>query len=269
MKRIRWDWRLLKLLVMSRGYLLKEVPGRLPVEEFPNRRGLAEKTLHGNVAEGKAAPRKIAEYLMTEEGMPTRPGYEKTAKVVRLGLAALRGESFRVIGKKLDAHSGKLDKLLSEVEAIRAVLKVAVHVTATVLLLVGLGFAGHQLRGDVSSGETASATRVPPVGDTAKGATGAPGFVVYLRTVLGGVLDLGKKAEESWIPKDPYPGQKPEKDCDRRLGEMPINGGCWVRIDYVKPPCELLFRHGDSCYRPVAADPTKPVGMSPVVPGQR
>jgi hypothetical protein len=63
MKRIRWDWRLLKLVVTSRGYLLKEVPGQLPLEKFPNRKGLAEKTLHGNAAEGKKAPRKIAEYL--------------------------------------------------------------------------------------------------------------------------------------------------------------------------------------------------------------
>ena len=272
MKRIPWDWRLLKRVITSRGFLLKEVPGQLPVELFPDRKGLAEKTLQGNVTEGKKARRDIAEYLITEKGLPTRPGYEKTAKVVRLGLAAFRGESFRVIGKKLDAHGGKLDKLLSEVEAIRLALKGLLHVTATVLLLGGLGFAGHRLRASMTSGETASATQTPPVGDVVNGATGAAEvYAAGVRAVLGALLDMGKKEvkeKEFWIPKDPFPFQKLEKDCDRRLGEVAINGGCWFRSADVKPPCELLFRHGDSCYRPVAADPTKPVGMSPVVPGQ-
>jgi len=269
MKRIPWDWRLLKLVITSRGFLLKEVPGQLPEDLFPDRKGLAEKTLQGNVTEGKSARPDIAEYLVAK--LPTRPGYEKTAKVVRLGLAAWRGESFRVIGKRLDAHGGKLDKLLTEVEAIRLAMKGFLHVaTTTVLLVAGLGFAGHQLlRAGVISGETASATQTPPVGDTAKGATGAPGFVVYLRAVLGGVLDLGKKAEENWIPKTPYPGQKLEKDCDRRLGETPINGGCWVKVADMAPPCELLFRHGNACYRPVSADPNKPVGMFPGSSGQQ
>jgi len=266
MKRIRWDWRLLKLVLASRGYFLKEVAGLLPEKKFPDRKGLAEKTLQGNAAEGKKARRDIAEYLMTEEGMPTRPGYEKTAKVVRLGLAALRGESFRVIGKKLDAHGGKLDKLLSEVEAIRALFKVAVHVTAIVLLIGGLGFAGHQLRADVSSAETTNTTRVPPVVNVVNGAMNAA--EAALRAALS-ALDMGKKAEtEFWIPKEPYPWQK-TKDCNPDLGERLINGGCWAGMVDVKPPCKLLFRHGDICYRPVAADPNKPVGMLPDNPGQQ
>lgn len=254
MKRIRWDWRLLKLVLTSRGYLLKEVPGQLPVEKFPKRKGLAEKTLQGNAAEGKKAPRKIAEYLMTEEGLPTRPGFEKTSKVVRLGLAALSGLPSPTIAKKLDANGGKLDTLLAEVAAIRAMLKVAVHVSGTVLLLVGLGFAGHyQLQADVSSGVTASVTQLPPVAEAA------------LRAALAALLDMGKKTEakELWIPKDPFPWQKLAKDCEPKLGEVAINGGCWFRSADVKPPCELLFRHGDSCYRPIAADPTKPVGLFP------
>jgi len=264
MKRIPWDWRLLKLVLTSRGVPLKEVPALLPEDLFPDRKGLAEKTLQANVTDGKEARRDIAEYLAAT--VPTRPGYEKTAKVVRLGLAAFRGESFRVIGKRLDAHGGKLDKLLTEVEAIRLALKGFLHITTTVLVIAGLGSAAaHQLRAGVSSGGvTASATQTPPVGDSAKGATGAPGFVVYLRAVLGGVLDLGKKAEENLIPKAPYPGQKLEKDCDKSMGERAINGGCWVGVVDVKPPCgPNLFRHGDICYRPVAADPTKPVGMLP------
>ena len=90
-----------------------------------------------------------------------------------------------------------------------------------------------------------------------------------LRAALA-ALDMGKKEEkELWIPKEPAPWQKLEKACTPDLGEEAINGGCWFSSAAVKPPCKLLFRHGDACYRPVAADPTKPVGMSPVVPGQR
>jgi hypothetical protein len=185
--------------------------------------------------------------------------------VVRLGLAAFRGESFRVIGKKLDAHSGKLDKLLSEVEAIRLALKGLLHVTATVLLLGGLGFAGHQLRAGMTSGETASATRVPRVGDAVNGVVSAADAL--LRAALA-AMDMGKKEEkELWIPKEPAPWQKLAKDCNPRLREEPINGGCWVRV-YGDPPCQDLFRHGNACYRPVAADPNKPVGMSRSMPVQ-
>jgi hypothetical protein len=93
--------------------------------------------------------------------------------------------------------------------------------------------------------------------------------VSYLRALLGALLDLGKKNEELWIPKDPFPGQKLAKDCDPRLGEQAINGGCWVGIVGVKPPCGILFRHGDICYRPVSADPQKPVGIFPTTPAQQ
>jgi hypothetical protein len=288
MKRIRWDWRLLKLIAESRGFLLKEIPGQLPKEKFKKRKGLAESTLHGKAKHGKPAQRRVAEYLASEEGLPTRKGFEKTAKVVRLGLAALNGlPSPTVAGKldalrskldtthakidlngakldshtaKLDTHGGKLDTLLTEVAAIRAVLKGAVHVTVTVLLLVGLMMAGHQLRAGMSSAETASASQVPPVGNVVNGATSEA--AALLRAALGHLLDLGKKTEEEhWIPKEPAPWQKLAKDCNPRQGEIALNGGCWVYIYDVKPPCGELFRHGDRCYRPVAADPLKPMGL--------
>jgi len=91
--------------------------------------------------------------------------------------------------------------------------------------------------------------------------------VSYFRSVLGAVLEMGEKTREHWIPKEPFPGQKPAKDCNPRLREQPINGGCWVGV-IGDPPCGDLFRHGNVCYRPVAADPAKPVGVFPRVPGQ-
>jgi len=51
------------------------------------------------------------------------------------------------------------------------------------------------------------------------------------------VLDLGKKAEENWVPKEPLPGQKLAKDCKASLGEEAINGGCWFASKKLNPPC--------------------------------
>ena len=97
---------------------------------------------------------------------------------------------------------------------------------------------------------------------------GAPaGF--DLRTFLGAIAsgEMGKKApEELWIPDQPLPGQK-LPPCEARLGEAEIKGGCWGNMTAaVKPPCGLLFRYGDGCYRPVAADPKKSVGLVPEQP---
>jgi hypothetical protein len=88
-----------------------------------------------------------------------------------------------------------------------------------------------------------------------------------VRAALGALVNMGKKTEEHWIPKDPAPWQKLAKDCDRELREEPINGGCWVEV-VGPPPCGKLFRNGDKCYRPVAADPSKPVGAPVPEPTQ-
>jgi len=55
------------------------------------------------------------------------------------------------------------------------------------------------------------------------------------------------------------PGQR-AAPCNAAVGEETINGNCWVYIFAVKPPCGILFRQGDKCYRPVAAEPKKPTG---------
>lgn len=45
---------------------------------------------------------------------------------------------------------------------------------------------------------------------------------------------------------------------------MAIYGNCWLNVGAVKPPCgRFAFRHGDKCYRPIAADPKKPVEWAP------
>jgi hypothetical protein len=102
---------------------------------------------------------------------------------------------------------------------------------------------------------------------TNMGPGGAPlGF--DLRTFLGAVTgQMGQKLVDQYIPDRPLPNQK-LPPCLGEAGESEMNGGCWAAMAHVKPPCgRYLFRSGDECYRPVAADPSKRVGEEPR-PGQ-
>jgi len=74
---------------------------------------------------------------------------------------------------------------------------------------------------------------------------------------------LGKTAPaEKWFPAAPLEGQR-LPPCDEGLGQEAISGGCWLRVDAVRPPCGRLYRKGDSCWVPIAADPKQPVGGAP------
>ncbi len=297
MKRLIFTWTLLRLVLQSKGYGMKELPDRLKTR-WPKRKGLGSSSIQEKASKGKKAPRDVAGFVTSEEDLPTRQGYEKPAKVVRLGLAAMSGQPSPTLGRKLDAlggkldgadakldaanakldtahtkldsNGGKLDALRAEVATMHAEQRSARHVTGTVLgllLLVGLLFAGRQPQPDTGRAEWTHATRVPPVSNVANGATGVEAYQAYLRAALSALLEMGKKSQENWIPKEPFPGQKLAKDCRAGLREQAINGGCWVHV-VGDPPCGELFRHGNGCYRPVSADPEKPVGMAPAVPGQ-
>ena len=82
----------------------------------------------------------------------------------------------------------------------------------------------------------------------------------------GSLLAMGEKVPERRydqpIPTFTLPGQK-VAPCDAELGEVAIHGNCWAWQGAVKPPCGRIFRHGDKCYRPIAADPQKPVEPAP------
>jgi hypothetical protein len=180
---------------------------------------------------------------------------------------------------KLDAVNGKLDGSGAKLATLEATLN---HVDAKVDLLVtwledqkvkrdkprgtrrGLGawvFIGLGVLGLFFSG------RVQLVLDA------DPGVMTVAEAALRAALsalNLGKnEPKEFRIPKEPFSWQKLAKDCKASLGEVAINGGCWVPLhtSVKAPPCGELFRHGDICYRPVAADPQKPVGLVPNSPG--
>jgi hypothetical protein len=107
---------------------------------------------------------------------------------------------------------------------------------------------------NVAEGAAKEAAKALPSMSIAKNPLGA---------LATGSKSMGEKAPpEQWIPKQPFANQKLAPNCRLALGEEAINGGCWVRLAIVKPPCgDELYRHGDACYRPVAADPNTPVGL--------
>jgi hypothetical protein len=177
---------------------------------------------------------------------------------------------------KLDAAHGKLDALhavatgtAAAVEQLAASQNRKAHLGWMLVFALALAFVyGRRDRPESNCTETASVTQPPAVANAVNGATSEA--AALLRAALGHLLDLGKKSgEEHWIPKEPASWQKLAKDCNPRQGETAINGGCWVKVADMEPPCGEIFRHGNACYRPVAADPLKPVGMAPDAPGQQ
>jgi len=204
-----------------------------------------------------------------------------------LGELASAGAKLDTANSKLDTANAKLDVVSGKLDAMqtrlndtastidRLTLKVTESRKANermfwavvvLCLLVLVLMSGRPTHPEASrAAEMTTATQQPPVVNVANGTTVRR---LDLRVFLAALLDMGKKVEENWIPKEPFPGQKLAKDCKASLGERAINGGCWFASLDVKPPCGELFRHGDICYRPVAADPTKPLGLAPSGPSQ-
>src|SRR5262249_36454708 len=76
------------------------------------------------------------------------------------------------------------------------------------------------------------------------------------RSLIDPPAAWGEKPLDQPIPVKRLPGQK-AAPCDTEDAQVEINGNCWLRVADVKPPCRRFFRHGDSCYAPIAA-PRKP-----------
>jgi hypothetical protein len=111
------------------------------------------------------------------------------------------------------------------------VLKGLLHVTGAVLLLLGLMIAGHQIiRADMSNMSSAETTAtLPPVGDAAKGATGAPGIGAYLRAVLGGVLDLARRLKRTGFRRPHTPARSWRRIATRTSERNPSMAGAGLR----------------------------------------
>jgi hypothetical protein len=64
------------------------------------------------------------------------------------------------------------------------------------------------------------------------------------------------------LPPQPVPGQQ-RVPCKRK-GEVPINGGCWVHLTNIEPPCgEEEYEWQGSCYRPSGVRSRPPTSKKP------
>lgn len=214
------------------------------------------------------------------EGMETRAGYERQTEIVTAGLRALHGDSPLLDVGQLAAELRerfpadefvlKLVEALEEKASQRAdsffqklaerfgrVSRKQIAIFAGSGALVGCCLAlavAPLLPGRANAAFQAG----PPV--VIVSATAADDSPVWLRFEPGSLVALadpgGTRPAEQYVPKSTLPGQK-VAPCDEGLRQEAIYGNCWLPI-VGAPPCGRLFRHGDKCYAPVAAEPKKP-----------
>jgi hypothetical protein len=177
------------------------------------------------------------------EGMQTWRGYERQTEIVAAGLRAAHADrpaarlpalqrAWRFL-RRLAARVGRLSWRPVAVTAASGAL-----VGCLVLLAAGAARPGPLMVIIADAGPDGAPVRFDPGAILA-----APAW--------------GEKPLDQPIPVKTLPGQKVEP-CDVGVGEVAINGNCWTLISAVKPPCGRLFRQGDACYRPIAAEAKKP-----------
>src|SRR4051812_24350782 len=184
------------------------------------------------------------------EGMETRRGYERQTEIVTTGLLARHGAP-PIADVPAKAHQRAFRFLRKLAERVGRLSWRPVAVTAASGALVGCLVL-------LVAPLLAGATQPGPLVLVLPGA-GPDGSTVSFdpRGLVDKAAEWGEKPLDQPIPVKTLPGQK-AAPCDARWGEEAINGNCWVWIAAVKPPCGLLFRQGDKCYRPIAVEPKKP-----------
>ena len=187
------------------------------------------------------------------EGLKTWPSYERQAEIVTKGLMALHGDPSVDVGPVAAELPGALKEALERKARVPKLSRAARRritiagsgaVVACFALLIAPLLAG--------------ATRPGPLlvilADAGPG--GAP-VRFDPEAILASPAAWGEKQLDQPIPVKTLPGQR-AAPCDAGIGQEELNGNCWMLVSKVKPPCGRLFRQGDSCYIPVAAEPKKP-----------
>jgi len=228
--------------------------------------------LHG--AAPVPAPVEAGSVQGEEEAAPV----EDVAKVLKELRDALPGELVEALEAKVNARDGKLIDALEEkagaresklIDALEE--RAAAREGGLVQELARLGRFSwtRAIPGGVGA-FLGSLIVVPLLLGFAAVSVGTPGFTYrppgrpdasprwFEPGSALAVFEWGEKPPvDQTVPDWTLPGQR-VAPCDEGLGEVAINGNCWTFIADVKPPCGRLFRHGDKCYRPIAADPKKP-----------
>jgi hypothetical protein len=179
------------------------------------------------------------------EGLETRRGYERQTEIVTAGLRARHGARPPPARQRIDQRAFKFLRRLAERFGRAFWTRIAVTaasgaVVAVLLvpLLAGAARPGPLMVMVFGPGADDAPVRFDP------------------RILMDMPARWGEKPLDQPIPKFTLPGQK-VAPCDAGLFEVAINGNCWTKIGDATPPCGRLFRQGDACYRPIAAEPKK------------
>jgi hypothetical protein len=93
-------------------------------------------------------------------------------------------------------------------------------------------------------------------------------------------LPVGAAVRKGWqgvgldMPKRPFKGQaRTDKEGKCEDSEVPINGGCWIALADMKPPCKSkAYEWTGRCYLPIYPAPPEPsstLPRAPEVPARR
>jgi hypothetical protein len=180
------------------------------------------------------------------EGMPTWRGHERKTEIVTAGLLSRHGA--RPAVQEPPSVSQRVVRLLRELALrFRHASWKPIAITAASGALVGclvLLVAGAARPGRL-------VVVLPGAGPDGSTVSFDPG------AILATPAAWGEKPLDQPIPVKTLPGQR-VAPCDTGIAQVEINGNCWLRVADLKPPCGRLFRRGDSCYIPVAAEAKKP-----------
>jgi len=239
-----------RLLLEAKGWGVAKAAEHLSEMRELARFHISHPKLSKRTAPGSKFPIE-PEVAAAVEGMETRIGYERQTEIVTAGLLAAHADRPAVgIRARLPAGQRifRLVRRLAERFGRAAWKPIAIAGTGALVgclaLLVAPLLAG--------------AAQLGPLVVVLPGA-GPDGSTVSFdpRGLVDKAAEWGEKPLDQPIPVKTLPGQK-VAPCDPRWGEVAINGNCWLRVADVKPPCGLLFRQEDSCYRPIAAEPKRP-----------
>ncbi|HEY8211819.1 MAG TPA: hypothetical protein VIG99_30265 [Myxococcaceae bacterium] len=240
---------------------------------------ISQATLSRKTTPGSKFPIE-PEVAAAVEALETRVGYERQTEIVTKGLLALHGDPPLVdidrLARDLREHLPTSELILKLVAA----LEEKASARATRRLFERLSRPSwKQIAISAGSGALVALLLVPLLSAAHAFPTGSLAVMVpaiaadysskWLRFEPGSVLarsEWGEKVPaEQYVPRSTLPGQA-VAPCDAEAGEVAIYGNCWFGSSEVKPPCGsrgVLFRHGDKCYRAVAAEPKKPVVPAP------
>jgi len=255
-----------RLLLEAKGWGVSKAAEHLAEMPEMARFHISQTKLSNKTTPGSKFPIE-PEVAAAVEGMEMRIGYERQTEIVTTGLLALHGDPSTVDVDQLAADlrerlpaselAPKLVEALEQKAGQRAPAKKRLgRAIWTRIAVAGSGaLVGclAVLAAPLFAGAAQPGPLVLIVADA--GPDGSP--VRFEPGSLLAISEWGEKPLDQPIPVKTLPGQR-VAPCDAGLGMVEINGNCWAALRDVKPPCGRLFRHGDACYAPVAAEPKKP-----------